>query len=829
MNRQGGRMVLKFLFICVSFFLLTGMGCEQKSNYAFVYTSSPRVPGENGKGIYPGQDLYKKASDVAFINGGFEETDLELRTLEGKILNVGKHFCTQNTAVVCSAQEGRVSPDGKKIAYSLSYGVKGSNDLVMQSLTYGHLWIYDIASDTSVEIPNQGPTVINRMPDWIDNNTLVYSSNAQNKYTTKDQWNCHQGVYPVGHPKAGQKRAYNGGSCISQTFMYKNMQIWKMSLDGTNQVNLTPHEIMAIRPTVLRHPKNKGRIIFSSWQVAEDKAYYQGSAGPGTITNMWWLMSIDSNGGDQTSIVGAHHSGYINKEFTGVGQKIDQLVAVRSVGEDNLGRIYFTNYYRANHFGLGSPYRITVDDHHVEGCSTQNCYTRTMTPSDKAGSGQFIPKDMMNVAPFGVGLDNMQNRDSQGRSMGKLGYMSRLTDTPDGKHRMLATWGHGWCYIGLDVDATVPVFNDPVKLEAFLGGQPVCDRQIVELSVDQVTDPFDVNQMKLISGQVHKHEWDAQEIAPYEIVPPAPPLTGDKCYLQVVDMRKAELYPLKKEWWLQTMASHVGVQSNAVNSEDPSFHAANIKSLAIYGVELWDVMYPNAKFTSTINYSGFMDKWLIDIMPMEADGSVKVQVPCDTPIQMSGMDANGTIIAHDTTLHSLRKGESRTCYGCHEGHSMEKRRAYAKSAEELFAETLAFPKTPALKTAKQKVSFETQIKPILANRCSTCHAGFQSDSLTWSRVAADQEQLDFPWMTKTKTPNGNYALGRPYFSGLVARHPRWSPLYWGCTNVRSDGFVNSTREQDVDFKEPVGGHKSGATAAECGLIASWIQLGAPNN
>ena len=814
------------------------------ASYSIVYTSSPRSGG------YPGVDLLKNASDVSFINGGFEETDLEIKEPDGTIIIIKK--CTPplppmiDDGEICAAQEGRVSPDGTKIVYSLGIGnalesyVTGAP--FIQSLTSAHLYIYDIATNQSTKIPKQGVNVINRMPDWLSNTQLVYSSDAGNKYPVKDQWNCHQGVFPAGHTdaegtsNAGMPRGYNNGECISQSYAYgranKSMQIWKMNIDGSGQTNLTPHEYMAIRPTVLKHPRNLGRIVYSSLQTAEDKAYYQGSGGPGTTENLWWLMSIDGNGADQTSLIGAHRSsgrGSINKNNPHPWQTgVDDYMAVRSVAEDTLGRLYFTNYYRGNHFGLGNVYRFTVQDFHIEGCSSLNCYDDHLYESDLPGTAQYLPEDLFSVAPFGEGSDNTQNKDSLGRAMGKLGYMALLSNG-----HMLATWGQGWCYNQLEVDVA---FTSAVAISEFLGGEPVCDRQIVEVLVDRVIDPFDPQQLKIIAGDPNKHEWDAQEIpssTAVKVIPPVTPeIVGNGCYLEVVDMRKAELTPAPwTESWAESVGHLVGVQGNAVKASDPTFHAAHIDGLAVYGVELWDVPSNDPQFTSpqSINYHGFKDKWLMGVTRMKSDGSVKMQVPCNQPFQMSGLDAAGTVIAHDTTLHSLRENETRTCYGCHEGHSVEQRSTYTESPAELFAYTQSANTSPPLSDNKIKVSFETDVMPILANRCSNCHVGFESDSLLWSRVAADQEQLDFLGeFPRQIGANNTFMLPRPYFSRLVARHPRWSPLYWGCINKRNDGYENGSLPDDIDF-HPVTGHASGATVAECKTIADWIQLGAPNN
>jgi Hydrazine synthase alpha subunit middle domain len=854
----------------------------QPWGYSIVYTSSPRKAPQQVAGAhpgeYPGVDLLKGASEVARINSGFEETDLEIKDDKGNITVI--YNCTTNSVQNCAAQEGRVSPDGTKIAYSLGISDALTTDYAgapyISNLISAQIYIYNIATKTNTVIPNQGANVVNRMPDWLSNTELVYVSDAANKYPLKDQWNCHLGVYPAGYKNSegtdlsGQPRGYSNGGCISQTYGHKATQIYKMKIDGTGQTNLTPHEYMAIRPTVLKYAKDSSgnripRIVYSSWQNAEDKGFYQGSAGPGTVNNLWWLMSIDTNGGDQMSVIGAHHSGYINKNYEASfnGTQVDQLMAVRAVGEDIHGRIYFTNYYRGNHFGLGNPYRMTVKDFHVEGCTTQKCYDHSFSSEEAIGSGQYIPEDLFSVAPFGVGSDNTQNKDRLGRATGKLGFAAGLRSG-----RMLATYGQGWCYIGLDNE--VSLTSGPNIIADFLGGQPVCDRQIVELLVDRVNDPFDPSQMKIIAGDPAKHEWDAQEIPLAATPTPAvtPALTGNTCFLEVVDMKKSELTPEHgHEWRQQDLASQVGVQGNAVGANIPNFYANNVRSLALYGVALWDIPSGDPKFShpnqTTLNYHGFKDKWLLGAAPMDpVDGSIKVQVPCNQPLQMSGLDAEGTVIAHDTTLHSLRPGETRTCKGCHEGHSVEVDALYikyfpGKSTKDLFATTNAaklaanaIPFLNGLATDAAKRVTWPEVAVIISspNRCAGCHGGFQNDALLWSRVAADQEQLDFltaPNPFQKKLTLSGYFLPRPYFSRLVARHPRWSPLYWGCVNKRNDGYTNASfndeittdpyDNNDIDFHEPAGGHLAAVravgkepTAAECKKIAEWIQLGAPN-
>jgi hypothetical protein len=344
------------------------------------------------------------------------------------------------------------------------------------------------------------------------------------------------------------------------------------------------------------------------------------------------------------------------------------------------------------------------------------------------------------------------------------------------------------------------------------------------LLVEQVIDPFDPEQQQNVIADPTKNEWDAIEVRQYDTPPQTPSLPDGNCYLNVVDIRNSELTPQYPYDW-DKFGHLVGSQGNAVKAEDPDFLRANVEGLSLYGVDLWRETHPAERFRLASNYHGFSDKWLMGKQPMMADGSVNMQVPCDQPFQMSAYDELGTVIAHDPITHSLRPGETRTCYGCHDGHSTERRAELGTSALVQFADTVAAETDPALMDWKQKVPF-SDVTEVLVTTCANCHDGFEDDGFLWSRVAADKNQFDWDWIERKQVPNGNYRLHRPYFSFLVARHPRWSPLYWYCMNERLDGYSNGDFPNDIDFRGP---HDSGATQEQCDTIANWINLGAARN
>jgi hypothetical protein len=199
--------------------------------------------------------------------------------------------------------------------------------------------------------------------------------------------------------------------------------------------------------------------------------------------------------------------------------------------------------------------------------------------------------------------------------------------------------------------------------------------------------------------------WDAKPIKTYQALfgqaapKRPPPLQPGKCYLQVVDARRSELYARPGSHPQSGSTQRCAWQGCAVQpqTENPDFVADNMKFLSITLPKLWDISYQGNEelYKRTMNTVGYRDIKGYQRVPLEADGSVKVEVPCDTPLLMSGENARGERIAHDDMLHSLRPGETRTCHGCHDAHSEERFAELGEvPAATRFAKTAAATRTP---------------------------------------------------------------------------------------------------------------------------------------
>ncbi len=794
-----------------------------------VYTRQPRavlpVPGS----LVEDASSWQHTSDVGRINGGIAESDVVHDDLRGNTRVL--HNCTRSSEI-CVAQEARVSPDGRKVAYSVGYG----NTLVdvhhqgkklgikeIPGLTHARLFIHDLDTGKSWPIPNHKGNIIDRQPEWLDNNMLVFASNRANLFPHKSQFNQHRGTYDNGAKRWGGGGAYG----VSQHYGYRNagkaLQIWTMKIDGTGAKNLTPHETMALSPTVM----SNGDIIYSCWNGHANEAFdhpNRHSNNPGTEVNKWWLCQMDGNGAGGGVVLGGHHSPQLKTRDwlhnSSGGEGASQLRAIRSVAEIRKDYLAVTNYYRSNHTGsMGIIYGMSYLGGQVEGVSRLNNYKHRVHHDNREGSGQYIPSDFKALTPFGNDADShLPRRNIHGKVLGKAGYASALPNTDD----FMITFGRGLCY-----EAT---FADKANSE-FSGNEPLCHKAIYQVKADQVTNPFNPYQLQVIAGSSRWHAYDADAVASYQDLwgqsaPDRPePLEGDACFLQVVDARKAELQPPKPYNWETTLYQQCSVQGCAINTEDKNFHARNMHFLTVYEVEMWDRSYSDGnqkEFGNTINNHGFKSLRVQGYQPIEADGSARMRVPCETPLQIVGQDKDGMTIAHDDKLHSLQKGETRTCHGCHDGHSEERAAQLGASAEARFAKTLAARTNHPAPDNGYRTTWK-DVKPIILQRCSTCHGDMHDqDGLLDSRIAWDYEQIDWPWAVRQPTLNGSYRMPRPYTSKWVAKMARDSLLYWKCMGSRQDGRTDAQYPNDIDFGPA---HKTSATPAECQVIGQWIDQG----
>lgn len=804
---------------------------------------------------------FQYATDVRRINDGLAEADVVIDALDGSTPQV-LFDCTGNDEYNCVAQEARVSPDGKKIAYSVGFAAPGKNGLIPQfngriqelaPLLCAQIYIYDIEAKTNTPVGNHPggdcaanydntPRAIDRQPAWLSNTELVFVSNRAGKWPNREGGNQHL------------KYCHNYPYCVSQTYPYgpagQAMQLWKMNIDGSGAVNWGPQDLNALAPEVMAN----GDVVYSCYNAHADKGFSPGQNTQVALANLMWLCRVDGNGADMTVKLHGHKQNILKTRdwlptapviggvSTSKGGLIgfEEVRGLRSVAEIFKNKLAVTTYYRSNHNGSnGAVYAFDYGVPHVEGCSTEACikYPYRTPASNAPGSGTFLPSSFKALTPWGQSGDASPGFEYRGhglpdRSFGKAGYPAAF----DADH-FLITHARGQCYAaasGVEVTKT------------WLGDTSVCRRTIMLVSapagatseLPSTTNPFDRSQMIPLVDDPNYQVWDAKPIKTYQQLhgQPAPkrpaPLKPGKCYLQVVDARQSELYGRPGSHPQGTSTQRCAWQGCAVQpqTENPDYFADNMTYLSISIPVLWDISYQGNSelYKMTMNTLGYRDIKGYQRVPLEADGSVKMEVPCDTPLLMSGENANGEVIAHDDMLHSLRPGETRSCHGCHDAHSQERFAELGSvPAVERFASTLAANSTPRAGTVRDLPKF-SQVQPIITRSCGGCHTGFANDELLYSRIVWDTQQRDFKdWLPITPAAPGvaDNMLWRPLTSRFVSKFALESPLYWYANNKRMDGRTNATFNWDIDYKN---GHPdTGISKQERELLRDWLDNGAP--
>jgi hypothetical protein len=636
-----GIAMMSQVFIGGAFALTSSAAAVADSIYSLVYTRQPRV-----------QEQF--ANWQHWYDGGlpdrFTESDLVLDDMRGVVSVI--HNCTTSQAI-CAAHDGRVSPDGYRIAYTLAegnalYPVKAyatqilSPNIEFRAVRYS-IWVYDTRTNTRVKVQDNA-----RMPDWYSNNGLVFASNRAGIYTP---W-----AY------SGQEPGYAG----------KALQIYKatLTLNNTlaNIVNLSPESVGAMNPVVL----SNGNVCWSDYN-----GFGARSTGH-TPSNMWWVKCVNGNGTNNRTVLGAHGSttlktaAYLNGIVDPYrrGEGATMLKLLRPLSEIKRGKYAVTNYYRSNHQGaMGVIFGISMGEY--EGFSKSSNLPAADYPSTTPGSGRYLPPIEV-LTPYGQDQDKGWPKfHLNGRAMGKAGFAAASPDSP-----YIFTQCRGACYEGTLQEANT---------RAAMGGEPTSKFEIRKALVRQVTDPFDPAQSVVIACAEEKWNCrDARYVAPYsalfgQAAPAAapPPVQGAKTTLQVVNARAAELFPIPG-------SRNPELDKCAFQGCAEPDYAQRVTAIRI------DRIFP---WTTPPTRGGFARTAISGVFPLEADGSVKMHLRCGIVYQLSAVDAAGTVVAKDNSLHSTRCGEVVTCHGCHDGHSVERVFALGgKSAVSRFATTAAAKK-----------------------------------------------------------------------------------------------------------------------------------------
>lgn len=689
------------ILFTVGISLLLSCNVSRGEGVPLVYTYQPRdtAPVEgailNGKPIQIDEGANWQITMDAGRLREQTESDIVLQ-VEGK-----REFITHCTTTpeICAGQSATVSPDAEYIVIQKSNGNLLREigvmytQAVIKDKKFGtvssELWAYHVPTKKLTKM-TEG---YHDMTPNFCGDKLLWSSNRRGTYIPY--------TYDSGNPYPHQVQQIHSADFV----------------DGKleNIVNLTPHEFIALSPECL----DNGQILYTSYQGYSKRGEYQFTSTP---QNLWWIAIMDGNGANALTIfaLGAHNSPYIPSVETipdvvgEVNQKVSSMLILRpprmiAIRKDGSVLVMLGNYYRTNHPpGLGDLLCFTPSE--VEGVSIRDNWPFRQTGSDKVGSGQFVPRDLRSCTPWGHGFDAEINYDQSKppRALGKAGYPAPYVGP-----YFIYTWGKGANYL--------PVLSQGGDMATLkkMGGEPTAQKVICKSKIGVVRNPF--TDCEIIAGDWDSNVWDARAVVPYEKLfgrskapappPPLPTIGGSE--LRVVNFNAMELDGIPSYMGRSNeFKKRVLLQGNAVPDVK-----ARMDTFCVDEIVEWNTL-PTKR--------GYKVRKLLKCQKPLDDGSIRMEVPHDTLFVMYGVDsqfkvpASGKVrwqdcinvvhdmcvTAEDLVVHSLRKGEKRTCHGCHDAHGWERMAMYyleweelypneaiikAKFAEQRFSKTLSQP------------------------------------------------------------------------------------------------------------------------------------------
>lgn len=817
-----------------------------------------------------GIDIYDVLPDVTNFFGGWNAPcDLVLRDPDGTERVLYDCSTDSTDAASCTAMDPAVSFDGETIAFSVFHGTlePGSEafsvevggdgsfvDLPSDRLqtTEAQLVLVDVATGEITELPHV-PGTIDAGPAWLPDGRLAFTSTRDGNRTTM--------VFGTNNPAPGSR-------------------IWTVDPDGRN-LDLASHHSLSQEqhPLVLAD----GRVAYSSWQIFGGITfrYTNGSPGGfGTIGNQFSIFVQSPDGAEPFAFYGQHCGDHSPITSADVDHKAAHFLAQTSDG-----RVWFTDYYRGNNNGLGNLVGVMPEAKGIEGI-----FDPTAPIADLYAPHDIVRLAMWSTSGdnFAGAMPAPELMLPQYADpivfAGKLGHAAAL---PDGG--LAVTWGKGACgtvasndifgVLGLPVPPATSGSGQGVAANVFtqLGlDTPACDAGIYEATASPSAHP---NDLAAIVDTEEWHEIMARAVVPYAeihgVETPAAIPRADKL------VSRAEL-PVGTPFGLLGAASILDRETHPVGGihfvGEHQFHLQGTDTIEygdddLCGVRILGVQ-PNRgdnTYQQIANVAGervvilgeFGVRNRVDGVQLQdpsgfPDTSFLVRFPANVPYLMQGIDCDGRTLNTDQSWQSLRPGEMKTCGGCHV-HSKASRVAF----EETFAAGADYdviglgegivpllagatedgPAVREVEGMALQIDFEHDIAPIFAARCNDCHGGdAPAGSLaldrpgteagtTWDCLVTDRSQNCVPEAQRMATTNGT-TFRRPQLTRYVrAFNALGSLLYWKAANARTDGNTDATfddssapDDRDLDFGAD---HPTEITPEELGLLARWIDIGAP--
>jgi len=693
----------------------------------------------------------------------------------------------------CVPTDAQSSLDGTKIIFSV-YRADSLKPVWPENRDYpprqlssknneATIHIYDIATKNITDWPHTAG-VSDMGPIFLPEGKVMFGSDRNPHY------------YPfVTRVDPTSGKAYLGPVRLSAP----EPRLFIANEDGSNVKDITPHDFAgSMHPYLF----STGRVKYGSHWLSHNLPYTTDNGSvqwPGTFINYWTIQDIDREGGDMSVLLGGHR----NKVYA-ANPGEQTMKAFHFLTELANGDACTTNYYRANNLGHGGAL----------------CWPQAPFGVEGSIANKFVQDGMYNLATYGWSEDAPSRIDPDtGKYMGKVGYPEGL---PNGQ--AIVSYAQGYC---TRVATAVPGTNN--KLAD--AGQTDCNVGLYATTIIPSHHPSDLS---LIVDHPEWHEFAARVIQARTIATPTLSKTGDSsCRMVSLDAGATDAHSFK-EYAFDNRASESGNNGGELRKFPHS---------DVVAVRFYEAIPRLTSSTSGYKNNTGNEVRLLGDAPLLPDDSMVATVPCDTPLLMAGINADGRVIKRDTLPQSLRPGEKRVCSGCHT-HSQDYVDGTYPDPEggfyvpKVYESVLASTTTPTdLTTASMVPTYTDDIEPLFQDKCSSCHNQSEPNPddadlvplWNYESLVQDFAQITVPDSMRVAIRDGSsdtrtYGVQRPLTSKYVDNmFALRSLLYWKAAGRRTDGRTDSEETDDIDFGVT---HNPGLTQTEIDIVGDWLDSGA---
>ncbi|MCH9640044.1 MAG: hypothetical protein K0U40_11205, partial [Betaproteobacteria bacterium] len=408
--------------------------CERTTT-PYTVTADLTINGvtETKTKTFTGLDMYDALPDVTnFFSNFTAPCDLVYRDAAGDETIIYNCSASSTMENACAALDPAVSFDGKTIAFSvfkgpLTFIKKNLNvraiDPMADSFQLGfkempnkrlksegaHLHFFNVETGLTTVIPYE-VGIFDSGPTFISATRIAFTSTRDGNATTQ-VWEANT--------KLGTR-------------------IWTMDITGKN-LDLASHHSLSQE----QHPYllKDGRLAYSSWQIFGGLPFRHTNGKAGgftTLDNLFHIYTQNPDGSGNFPLYGQHSGDHKLSTF---GENHNAAHFITQTSDE---RVWFTDYYRGNNYGLGVLVGVMAEPEGQEGINPYNATTR---------ADMYVPHDVLNFAAWSTNSDtgstvlavdavNSPSYSDPIPFAGKVGHPSALP-----ANGLMLSWGKGNCSI----------------------------------------------------------------------------------------------------------------------------------------------------------------------------------------------------------------------------------------------------------------------------------------------------------------------------------------------------------------------------------------------